>query len=426
MPEIDTLETADTVYQGGMIWQGSGFNQADLAVKQGLIIEPYSIAPTTKVIDASDTYITPALANGHQHITSPTLENTWLFFETGVYYVWNPNLYSSGLSEETQRFFARADTIDVKTSLGGITEPESHPEPLYVYSLGPYVYNGATYEDLYQRAFHYGRTKEEILEALDRLSGQGADFVKIYLLDSQNYVAPDADGTPNSLTGLNPENVTFLVRQAHARNLPVVAHIESRVDFRVALAAGVDYLGHLPGYNGVREARADVVTLTREDARLAAKTDIHVIPTYALAPASYVQKRNRETPLTQKEEAQLAVEEALTRDIQSQNLNRLISAGVPVLVGTDMFPGQVLEEPLRWQELGAMSPEQTLKAMFATGPALFPDRSIGCLEAGCEADFLLLKTNPLDDLYAFSSIKLRVKSGRPLEKPENISATQPG
>ncbi|MEL7130149.1 MAG: hypothetical protein AAGK23_11425, partial [Pseudomonadota bacterium] len=129
---------ADTVYQGASVWRNGQFVRQDLAVRADRILGRFIKNDMTRTVDVSGAYITPALGNGHQHITNATQQNAWQFFNAGVYYVWNPNQYSSGLSEETRAYYARADTIEFKTSLGGITEPLSHPEPLYVENLGPF------------------------------------------------------------------------------------------------------------------------------------------------------------------------------------------------------------------------------------------------------------------------------------------------
>lgn len=407
--DANTLPAAETVYQNGKVWTGDGFETRDIAISDGKIVEGFEMDATTRVIDVTGQYITPALANAHQHITSPTAAADWSFFKTGVFYVWNPNMHYAAWPDEANAYYARPDTVDVKTSFGGVTEPGSHPEPLYVDNLAKYVYNNATYDDMYQSAFHYGRSPQEIEDALDLLVDQGAAFVKIYLLDSARYSLPAPDGSATGTTGLNPENIEGVVEAAHIRDLPVYAHIETRDDFLVAVKAGVDIIGHMPGYNGVSLGKADKVTLQDGDAELAAARGTYVIPTYALVPANI----NYELDQNPSAEREAELEERLTRSIavHAQNLKRLQAAGVPILAGTDLFPGKLLDEPRHWVNTGAMTELEALQAMLKTGPLLFPKRRIGCLEAGCEADFLVLAENPVLDLTAFETITYRIKSG---------------
>lgn len=408
---------ATVVYQGANVWTGERFERADIGIIGDRIVRPYLIDTDTEVFDVSGRFITPALGNGHNHITNPDLMNSWLYFDIGVYYVWNPNLFSDGLSEETRAFYARPDTIEAQTSLGGITEPKSHPEPLYVDNLGPNVYGGLGFEEMFEKAFHYGRTKTEISASLDRLSAQGADFVKIYLLNSDAYSPPNADGSPTSTTGLNPKNVPFLVAEAHKRGLPVIAHVETRGDVRVAANAGVDFLGHLPGYGAVSEQRAERVTLTKEDARAVSEAGMAVMPTYALAKARFDASLSNADGMTEEERTNLEERVERTYAVQQQNLIRLREAGVQIVGGTDLFPGQLLVEANHWVELDAMSPIEAAKVLFETGPKLFPERRIGCFSAGCEADFLVLAADPRISLDAFSSIEKRIKAGQTLVQP---------
>lgn len=409
--------SASKAYVGGMVWTGADFEAQDIGIIGDRIVSPFIIDDATEVVDASGKYITPALANGHEHITNATMENSWFFFDIGVYYVWNPTLYSNGLSDASKAFFARPDSIEVKNSLGGITEPKSHPEPLYVDNLGPYVYGGATYKDMFQKAFHYGRTPEEIVQSLDRLKSQGADIVKIYLLDSEEYTPPNPDGSPNSMTGLNPENVAFLVEEAHARGLRVIAHVESRNDVEVCAKAGVDVLGHLPGYSRVTQQRLPKITLSEADAELVAEKGMLVIPTYALARIRFDTRREKLDGASEEDIADLREGEEQAYKLQKQNLQRLKAAGAQIAMGTDLFPGQLMQEADHWVKIGAMTPLEASRAMFETGPALFPDRKIGCFENGCEADFLIMAENPGDSLTAFSTIEQRIKAGVRLTKP---------
>jgi imidazolonepropionase-like amidohydrolase len=71
---------------------------------------------------------------------------------------------------------------------------------------------------------------------LARKSG-GADYLKIIL----NGVRTATSRIPN----MTEDTATALVRAAHAREMLVVAHVESLDDVRVALASGVDGLAHL-------------------------------------------------------------------------------------------------------------------------------------------------------------------------------------
>ena len=61
-----------------------------------------------------------------------------------------------------------------------------------------------------------------------------------------------------------------------------------------------------------------------------------------------------------------------------------------------------------------MSDAEVLTAWLATGPGIFPERKIGALEPGYEADFLVLDANPLTDFTTLDRIETRVKGGETL------------
>jgi imidazolonepropionase-like amidohydrolase len=46
---------------------------------------------------------------------------------------------------------------------------------------------------------------------------------------------------------------------------------------------------------------------------------------------------------------------------------------------------------------------------------IFPQRKIGALEDGYEANFLVLQGNPIQDFNAVKRIRMRVKQGDPLK-----------
>jgi imidazolonepropionase-like amidohydrolase len=78
------------------------------------------------------------------------------------------------------------------------------------------------------------------------------------------------------------------------------------------------------------------------------------------------------------------------RKITIQNLLHLRQAGVPLVVGTDTTPGTgALTEMQFLKETGVFSNLELLKMWSETTPrAVFPQRKIGAVEEGYEANFL--------------------------------------
>ena len=404
-----TAGAEPVVYAGGQVWTGDGWARRDVAVDGDRIV---AAAPAgARRVDVAGRYLTPAYGNAHAHVTDATEKASRFYTDAGVFYVWNPTTVVIG--PEQRAFYARPDAYDVKVSQGGITEPGGHPERLYVDFLTQYVYKGRDKAWFVGNAFHYGSTPAEIDAALNRLQAQGAQFVKAYLLRSERYAEAKADSKQYGRRGLDPVNVPYLVAQAHRRGLPVAAHVETAHDLRMAAWAGVDIAAHLPGYGGGTGAQLDAQRLTDADAALVARSGMVVVPTYALVRGdSY----GAAGPLKPEARAATAV--------QADNLKRLRAAGVPVLMGTD-GNGPIFGEAEHLVEIGALSHADAAAVTLGTARRMFPERRVGCLDAGCEADFLVLAANPTADIKALRAIERRVMQGRELPGPEAASAGAP-
>ena len=110
--------------------------------------------------------------------------------------------------------------------------------------------------------------------------------------------------------------------------------------------------------------------------------------------------------------------------VQKQNLERLKAAGARLLVGSDLFTGNALNELHHLDQLGVLDKAALLRlASVDTPRALFPQRKLGCFQPGCEASFLVLAGNPLEDLAALDKPLLRIKQGRVLTQLEDVAAT---
>jgi hypothetical protein len=291
-PAATNPAPAVTVYRGAMIWTGRSFRRGDLSVAGSRIVARAPRGAAVTVEDARALFIVPAYANAHSHLTSPTVQSSRSFLDAGVFYVWNPNTVVLG--PDARAFFARHDTVDVKVSQGGITEPGGHPEPLYVNVLSQFVYRGRTREWFLGNAFHYGATPAAMTAALDRLVDQRADFVKAYLLHSEEYGRRRDDPAFNGSKGLNPANMPLLVREARRRGLDVVAHTETGADLLVAARTGVKVAGHLPGYAGAVTAE---FRIGPDAAREVARSGMWLVPTYSVATAFSTATPRRESPL---------------------------------------------------------------------------------------------------------------------------------
>jgi imidazolonepropionase-like amidohydrolase len=209
-----------------------------------------------------------------------------------------------------------------------------------------------------------------------------------------------------------------MIDEAHSRNLRVAAHMFPLEEATGLAAAGVDVIAHSVRDRDVDEAFINqlktqgigyIPTLTRDLSVFVYETtpEFFSDPFFTREDAfraavirlsdPAAQARVRENPNAQR--IKPALEQA------RRNLKILSDAGVAIAMGTDSGTGQG-----RWQgyfehvemtmmaEAG-MTPMQVLVA--ATGGAaqvMHLDETLGTLEPGKQADFLVLAANPLGDI----------------------------
>lgn len=406
-PRVAAADPTATIYRNAMVWSDGRFEAREFAIRDGRVIPVETVGRGAAEIDLAGGFVVPPYANAHSHITHANLRTSWNYLKDGVYYVWNPNTVVLG--EDSLAFYRRADTFDVAIAQGGLTEPGGHPERIYVDALRE-VYPGMTLRHHIGNSFHYGRNHAEIDQALDRLVSQRADFVKAYLLHSEEYLRRRDDPATYGYKGLNPGNASYLVAAAQRRGLRVAFHLETVTDLRTAAASGAAMAAHLPGHGTVTSVdELRVRTLSPADAQAVANSGMVVVPTYGTTPANYAeldrQGRGRGEALRNSHFA-----------VQARNLRLLRAAGARILTGTDAR-FHIFDEIEHLVRIGGLTTGEALEAVFQTGRHLFPTRRIGCLDPGCEADFLVLSANPVSNIEALRAIRMRVKGGRELTAP---------
>jgi imidazolonepropionase-like amidohydrolase len=234
------------------------------------------------------------------------------------------------------------------------------------------------------------------------------DLIKVYLANSATFKQATAEDTQFA-RGIDPALVPAIVRKAHAAGLKVAVHINDAADFHVAVAAGADEMGHLPGYGLTAQSNAALETLSDADIALAAAHHVKAQATAGLAT-------DETTP---------AADAAVRRTVQRDNLSRLKKAGVSILVGSDRYSSDSVHEADYLEALGVWSNAEMLRMWSITTPqAIFPRRRIGCLAEGCEASFLVLSGDPTKDWAASHAIVDRWKDGQQLPDPAQASAAK--
>jgi imidazolonepropionase-like amidohydrolase len=229
------------------------------------------------------------------------------------------------------------------------------------------------------------------------------DFIKTYLLYSEEYEKRKGDEKYFAWKGLNPILLPEIVRRAHRANLRLTTHVETATDFHNALIAGVDEIAHTPGFrpeNGDwTKYNSSRFKISERDARLAAQNRTVVVTTLVSAIDHVLQKKAGE-PFDE------------IRRLLAHNLQLLKKHEVQIAIGSDSYRQTSLAEALNLNKLEAFDNRTLLKTWCETTVAtIFPKRKIGHLKNGFEASFLVLNENPLQDFANVQKIDKRFKQG---------------
>ena len=238
-------------------------------------------------------------------------------------------------------------------------------------------------------------TVEDLERKWPAILAQKPDFIKTFLIESDEYDKRKNDPGYGWMHGMDPRVVAKIVEKAHATHLRVSVHVNTAADFHNALMAGVDEIAHLPML-GAKPVSPD-------DARLAASrgvivdTTCHILPTI---PPDFVPPSELSQDLA----------------MQPSNLKLLHDAGVKLAIGTDSPPDTSRGEVEYLRGLKIFDDLTLLKMWTETTPqTIFPDRKIGSLQDGYESSFLALEGNPLQDWKNTQRIRMRFKQGFVIE-----------
>ena len=354
------------------------------------------------VVDLTGKYVIPPFGEAHNHNVEDSGRIDELiqkYLQDGIYYVKNPNNLPKARASLLNKINIPT-SVDVAFANGGLTASGGHPLGIVKRNLE----RGAKPEDWAEGGFYFIVDK---LADLDRkwgrvLAGE-PDFIKTYLLYSEEYEKRKQAEKYFAWKGLNPTLLPEIVRRARQAGLRVSTHVETASDFHSALIAGVDEINHTPGFRPEdgdwAKYDSSRFKISERDARLAARNRVTVVTTLVSAIDRALQKKEGE-PFNE------------IRNLLVQNLQQLKKHDVHIAIGSDSYRQTSLAEALNLRKLQAFDNRTLLKMWCETTAAtIFPKRKIGHLKEGHEASFLVLNDNPLQDFASVQKIDKRFKQG---------------
>lgn len=381
-------------------FDGHKIQRGNLYVQDGVFVAKKP-AKVNRKMDMRGQVLIGPLAEAHNH----NLQTAWGWSQFADKYVDEGVLYAAMLCgdpagvAEVKPLAAAPATPDVSFVTACITSPDGYPLAAVLPEPSPQAAAA-------QQQIVLVGSPEQAREQWPAILARGGSWMRVVLAHSERPELRQQAAMFGRL-GLTPETAAELTRLAHADGRRVVAHVETAADFAAALDAGVDAIAHLPGYANTLNEPVEAFALSDALAAQAARQRTAVITTTAA------------TGLFQLEADALAA----LREVQRANLARLQAAGVPLLIGSDVFIGTARAELHALDALGMDRATLLRLATQDTPRALFPGRKIGCFEPGCEASFLVLGDDPLADLTQIDRPMLRVKQGRLLTRLADVAAS---
>ncbi len=399
-------------FVNGRWFDGTGFPRRTFYAIDGILTRRKP-AKIDKVVDLANGYVVPPFADAHtHHFDNPAniAQHLAMYLKDGVFYAKvQTDVRSRALRVADQ--VNRPGGVDVSYAHGGLTARYGHPlatyESLALFGRPAQGLGAAQTQQLRaghlrdSDAYYIIDTAADLERKWPTILEGKPDFIKVYLLYSEEYAdRKDRPGTIGD-RGLDPKLVPLIVEKAHAAGLRVSAHVQTAADYRIALKAGVDEMAHLPGSTIPPNTDPQRYRLTEADVRETARRGVWVVP----APA-YIEAFDPQSPSFDAEA------KVRTEAVRIRNLKLLRRYKIRIAFGSDSFGSSPVKDVQYLKALGVFSNLELLQIWCQDTPRMiFPGRRIGVLAEDYEASFLVLDGNPLTDFEQVRNIRLRFKQG---------------
>lgn len=411
---VHTPQTEVVAFVGGHVFDGTGFFQRKICIDEREIVAcPDGLA---REVSIHDTFITPPFGDAHtHHFDGPYTVDAHidLGIRSGAFYAMTMTAQGSQVAMIRERLRGPGN-VDVSSSMGAITGPDSHPIEIYeALALGAY-----TFEDQVARAdeirasslvaddaYFIVETEDDVRTKWPLLLASRPDHIKVYLRSSERYDEGFGKWGPGG--GINPELLPMIRRLSRDAGLRMAVANSSIGDFRASLHAEADMITHLPCYQDTSNEKsgpyfdidtAEECLISKDEARRAASQQ--------MISTLIVTEWAKERPDEQIE-------------WEKSNINALKEAGAPLAVGVNAYGATLTDGMIAGVKKGFLSAVELLRvASLDTPRAIFPRRRVGCLDVGCEASFIGFEKNPIEDITAIRNITMRLKDGKVVELPD--------
>jgi hypothetical protein len=280
-------------------------------------------------------------------------------------------------------------------------------------------------------------TAAEAIAAVDFYFRRGYEQIKIY-------------------SSIDPALVPVLAGAAHERGMRVAGHVPDGMLATHAIADGLDEVTHIQGLlpdlvgddapdGAISVDRADRLDLgseaVRTMVRLLRRERVAVDPTIGVyqdltmgragEPLPGARGFAHRLPAPERRYLYLGGLQMSRRERRGAHtsfvkllglIERLHRAGVPIVAGTDSFPGFMLHRELELYVEAGLAPWQAIRSATAVPAAVMGRERSGVLAAGNDADLFVVDGDPLARIQDIGRVVSTVRGGLLYESAELYSA----
>jgi imidazolonepropionase-like amidohydrolase len=388
------LENVTIVVEGDRIKAVGGVD--DIAIPAG-----------ARVIDGSDSWVTPGFVDVHVHeeVESPALRRLLALGVTSIHMM-------PTVAEDNPVEFEKSSQLPEAPS------PRLHLSRIFTGEFPDNVFPG-TFEMIKPT------TEAEARAEVQKLKRQGFGQIKIVQDDSMLWT-----GEEHVSPRLKKAVFDALVDEAHRLDMRVYVHATQLVDTQMTVNAGADAFMHgtmdvpvdAAMWEKMRDQRmawtpAFGVILNIGDTRRYAKRVLADETLTALLSddeLSDVRDTSQaESPIWDEQFITIWERHKEYWEILGNNTRQAQQSGVPIAIGSDGGPSGVgahLEMEFL-QEAGLTPAEVLVAATYGGAIALGVEDEIGTVEAGKLADMVVLRANPLTNVRNARQIEWVIKGG---------------
>ncbi len=375
-------------------------------------------------------YIMPGLIDAHVHLAGGRADYEWQELEVFM----EPKLLRGMRSVyESQKLLKRGFTSVRDISWNGLYLKRIFSDGILpgprIIACGPGLSRTGGHGDAYQYTENFNQQElfwsvladgpEEIRKAVRRILREGADQIKIWASGGDNW-----PHDRNSDTHYSLEEVKMCVQEAHMiQGTLCCAHVENTESLRICIDAGVDTIEHGE-------------CLDEECAEAMVRKNMILVPTLAILLSWFTEfcpaaEASSDRPKKIRPDAFFHREFDSKPDVDygkgfikkvQDSFTLAREKGVKIALGSDTIYEPLTEygeySALEFKYLvssGLTVPEAIKAATLTSSEALGMSHRIGTVEAGKNADLLVVKMDPTRDadvLYNAENLRMVILNGR--------------